>query len=99
MKRRTFITAIGGAAAWPLLGHAQQTAIPVIGFLDSRSLEAVTERVRGFRKGLNETGLLEGENVEVVYRWAENKNDRLSELAADLVHRQANATHRMYQST
>ena len=62
--------------------------MPVIGFLDSRSPDAVTERVRGFRKGLNETGYLEGENVGVVYRWAENKNDRLPDLAADLVRRQ-----------
>src|SRR5262245_34829031 len=62
--------------------------MPLIGFLDSRSPNAVTERVRGFRKGLNETGFLEGENVGVVYLWAENKNDRLSDLAADLVRRQ-----------
>jgi putative ABC transport system substrate-binding protein len=88
MKRRTFIAALGGAVAWPVVARGQQTAIPVIGFLDSRSPDAVTERVRGFRKGLNETGYLEGENVAIAYRWAENKNDRLPELAADLVRRQ-----------
>jgi putative ABC transport system substrate-binding protein len=74
--------------SWPLIARAQQLAIPVIGFLDPRSLEGVTNRLRGFRQGLKETGYIEGENVTIEYRWAENQMDRLPELAADLVRRQ-----------
>jgi putative ABC transport system substrate-binding protein len=81
------ITLLGGAAAWPLAAHAQQT-IPTIGFLDNRSLEVVRERLRAFRQGLRETGHVEGENVTIVYRFAEDQVDRLPELAADLVRRQ-----------
>jgi len=89
MRRREFITFIGGAAvSWPLIARAQQLAIPLIGFLDPRSLEGVTNRLRGFRQGLKETGYIEGENVTIEYRWAENQMDRLPELAADLVRRQ-----------
>ena len=89
MRRREFIAFIGGAAvSWPLIVRAQQLAIPVIGFLDPRSLEGVTNRLRGFRQGLKETGHIEGENVTIEYRWAENQMDRLPELAADLVRRQ-----------
>jgi putative ABC transport system substrate-binding protein len=89
MRRREFITFIGGAAvSWPLIARAQQLAIPLIGFLDPRSLEGVTNRLRGFRQGLKETGYNEGENVTIEYRWAENQMDRLPELAADLVRRQ-----------
>jgi putative ABC transport system substrate-binding protein len=89
MRRREFIAFIGGAAvSWPLIARAQQLAIPVIGFLDPRSLEGVTNRLRGFRQGLKETGHIEGENVTIEYRWAENQMDRLPELAADLVRRQ-----------
>src|SRR6266436_722907 len=86
--RRELIAALGGAAAWPLAAHAQQPAMPVIGFLDLRSPEALTDRLRGFRQGLRETGYVEGNNVTIVYRWAENKMDRVPEMATELVRRQ-----------
>jgi len=88
MRRREVIKLLGGAAAtWPLSAHAQQSAIPVIGYLDSRSPEAVENRLRGFRQGLKEAGYIEGENITIVYRWADDRPDRLPLLAADLVSR------------
>jgi len=88
MRRRDFIRAIvGSAAGWPLAVRAQQPTMPVIGFLDSRSPEAVLSRLRAFRQGLQETGYVEGENVAIVYHWAENQLNRLPDLAGDLVRR------------
>jgi len=88
MKRREFLGVLGGVAAWPLAARAQQQAMPVIGLLDPRTPDAISERLRGFRQGLKETGYLEGETVTVLYRFAENQNDRLPEMTADLIRRQ-----------
>src|SRR5215475_15278720 len=88
MRRREFIKLLGGAAAtWPLAAHAQQPAIPVIGYLDSRSPDAAENRLRGFHQGLKDAGYIEGENITIVSRWAEDRVDRLPLLAGELVSR------------
>ena len=83
MRRRDFIQGIALSSAWPLAAQAQQQTMPVIGFLDSRSSDSMADRLTAFRIGLKDTGYVEGENVIIAYRWAENRIERLPELAAD----------------
>jgi putative ABC transport system substrate-binding protein len=87
MKRRTFMSLLGGAAAWPLAARAQQAPMPVVGFLHPASANLSEVQLRGFRQGLKETGFVEGENVAIDYRWADNQIDRLPALAAEMVRR------------
>jgi putative tryptophan/tyrosine transport system substrate-binding protein len=88
MRRREFITLLGGAAAWPLALRAQQSVIPTVGFLHGATPEAYVPMVAAFRKSLSEAGYSEGQSVTIEFRWAEGRLERLPELAADLVRRQ-----------
>src|SRR5262249_32351249 len=87
MRRREVITVIGSATTWPLAARAQQRDVPLIGFLNTQSAGSFSHLVEGFQQGLREAGFIEGQNIQIEYRWAEGRYERLPELANDLVHR------------
>jgi putative tryptophan/tyrosine transport system substrate-binding protein len=90
MKRREFIAGLGGTVAWPVVAHAQRPNMPVIGFLSSESSDVFADRVLAFRRGLAETGYVEGQNLSIEYRWANGKNELVAAMAVDLVSRDVN---------
>src|SRR5262245_56695364 len=87
MRRRDFLSLVGGTAAWPLAARAQRATMPVIGFLSAAAPDALQEWLQALRRGLKESGYTEGENIAIEYRWSESNPGRLAELAADLVRR------------
>src|SRR5262245_2883804 len=90
MNRRSFIAGLSGVAAWPVVARGQQSTMPVIGYLDSRSAERITIAATAFQRSLSEIGYVEGRNVSIEYRWADDNVGRLPALADDLVHRKVN---------